>query len=81
MTLPPATAIAPWVGYEHLPIEDQPLLGVNGITDEQRLWLHFHLECAMRKIYHHHKLQTLQHGDSFLSEEFSRLDHISAIDH
>lgn len=76
MTLPSATAIAPWKGYEHWHEEDQPYLGVNGITAEQRLWHHFHLECAMRQLY---QLYRQQHTHALLSE-FNRLDELATVD-
>ena len=50
MSLPPANAIAPWLGYEHWDPQDQPYFGVDGITAEQRLWHHFNNEVMLRTV-------------------------------
>lgn len=73
MTLPRATRQNAWNGYEHLHDDDQPWLGVDGITDEQRLWYHFHLECVIRRLYH---FQHDQQQASYLNDQFMRLQQL-----
>jgi hypothetical protein len=58
-------------GYDHLDSADRPYVGRNGITDEQRLWHHFILELAIRRL---HQFNTDQQHRSYLSDQFSRLD-------
>jgi hypothetical protein len=50
---PNATHSFDWEGYEHLPVDDRPHSGVNGLDDCQRLWLNFYLERVIRNIYQH----------------------------
>ena len=77
MALPLATAKASWDGYEHLHADDQPYVGVNGLTHEQALWYHFELELTLRKI--HASLYVPQTVFS-LEAELDRLDHIVTVD-
>ncbi len=48
--IPNATHTISEPGYDHLDVDDQPRIGINGITPEQRLWHLFHLERTRRFI-------------------------------
>lgn len=51
MRLPEATHFVRLPGYDHLHVDDQPAIGINGIMPEQRLWHLFYLERARRVIW------------------------------
>lgn len=77
MDLPPATAVAPLIGQEHWHVDDQYYWGVNGLTNEQRLWLEFDRECQLREL---HAASKAQRDLPSLRREFDRLDQLSSLD-
>lgn len=73
MTLPDAKQWACLSGYQHWDRLDQPGIGIGGLTQGQRLWHHFHLECAIRQLA---KFQQQGHSHCSFQSHFDRVSRI-----
>lgn len=68
----------PRLGYfpslQHLPLEDQPLLGKYEMTAEQELSVIFHNECLIREFHTHPEISAYFRSRKSQLEELAKFD-------